>query len=485
MPSRDLISKRKTKIVCTIGPSTNSEVMLRKLIRTGMDCARLNFSHGTHLEHLEIINLLRKISDDLKKDTAIMQDLPGPKFRVGKLKKDPITLLKGSQITLATNLEKSGEDTLIPLRQKDLPRFVSKGSKIYLSDGTIKLRVIKTTDSEIIAKVLVGGELFSGKGVNIPSLGKEFETFTEADREHVLFGLANKVDFVAISFVRSGEDLRTARDFIRKNSKSRHIPWMIAKIEKREALRDLDAIIENSDGVMVARGDLGVENPIEEVPLIQKRIIFKCNQKAMPVITATQMLESMVENASPTRAEVTDVANAIFDGTDAVMLSEETAVGKYPQECVRVLHKIALNTEASMARVEPRTFDFEGDVADLASSAAINLASFVGTKFLLTPTENGRVAARLARFKPSAPIIAITSSDITARKLKLVWGTNSFLVEEKEGRPPDKLDRLLETSIRELRAEGVVSQNDRLVVFCDSIEFFGHEGKLVFVTEAN
>jgi pyruvate kinase len=483
---KETIPKRRTKIVCTIGPASNSEGMLRKLVRSGMDCARLNFSHGSHEEHLEVIHRLRKISGELGREIAIIQDLPGPKFRIGQLKKDPVRLRKGSTVILATDVESSDEENELPLRQQDLPKYVSKGTMIYLSDGTIKLKVKKTTDSEIVAKVLVGGDLLSGKGVNIPSLGEEFETFTKADKDHVLFGLANKVDFVAVSFVRNEQDVKTAKDFISKNSESKTIPWIIAKIEKREALQDLDAIIENSDGVMVARGDLGVENPIEEVPIIQKRIIFKCNAKAVPVITATQMLESMVENASPTRAEVTDVANAIFDGTDAVMLSEETAVGKYPQECVHVLHRVALNAEASIAKQLPRSYDFQSeDVADVSSSAAIDLARHVGCKFLLTPTENGRVAARLARFRPKAPIIAITSSSITSRKLKLVWGTSSFLVEERDAKSPEKLDRIVEISLRDLRKQGVVASHDRLVVFCDGIEFFGHEGKLVFVTEAN
>jgi pyruvate kinase len=487
MNGKELISKRRTKIVCTIGPASSSEVMLRRLARSGMDCARLNFSHGSHSEHLEVIERLRKISRELQKEIAIIQDLPGPKFRIGKLKKDPITLRKGSTVALATDADTSEEENKIPLRQQDLPKYVSKGAVIYLSDGTIKLRVKKTNDTEIVAKVIVGGDLLSGKGVNIPSLGKEFETFTKADRDHVIFGLANEVDFVAISFVRNAKDVQTAKEFIQKNAESDSVPWIISKIEKKEALQHLDGIIENSDGVMVARGDLGVENPIEEVPVIQKRIIFKCNLKAVPVITATQMLESMVENATPTRAEVTDVANAIFDGTDAVMLSEETAVGKYPQECVRVVHRVALNTEASITRQRPRTFDFgSDDVADVSSAAAINLARYVGTKFLLTPTENGKVAAKLARFKPKAPIIAITPSSVTSRKLKLVWGTSSFLQEEKEGaKSPEKLDRLLETSLKELRTEGIVAPKDRLVVFCDGIEFFGHEGKLVFVTEAH
>ena len=260
---------------------------------------------------------------------------------------------KGRLIALATDKDDSNEELKIPLRQQDLPKYVMKGSTIFLSDGTIRLRVIKTTENEIECKVLVGGDLYSGKGVNIPSLGEDFETFTDADRGHVLFGLEHKVDFIAVSFVRNKADIRAAKEFIAKHSVNiENTPWVIAKIEKRKALQNLSEIIDASDAVMVARGDRGVENPIEEVPIIQKRIIALCNSRSVPVITATQMLESMVENASPTRAEVTDVANAILDGTDAVMLSEETAVGKYPQECVRVLHRVALNAESRILRKE-------------------------------------------------------------------------------------------------------------------------------------
>ena len=266
--------------------------------------------------------------------------------------------------------------------------------------------------------------------MNIPSLGEDFETFTEADRNHVLFGLEHRVDFIAISFVRNEADIKTAKEFIK--SHFRHpdvVPAIISKIEKKRALQNLDAIVSTSDGVMVARGDLGVENPIEEVPIIQKRIIALCNSKSVPVITATQMLESMVQNASPTRAEVTDVANAILDGTDAVMLSEETAVGKYPQECVRVLHRVALNAESSIIRRKGiyTTFEFKADnVDDVSSYGAIRLSQDVGAKLFIAPTENGLVASRLARFKPKAPILAITSKATTERRLKLVWGVSSL-----------------------------------------------------------
>jgi pyruvate kinase len=484
----ELIPRRRTKIVCTIGPASSSDLMLRRLIRAGMDCARLNFSHGSHTEHLEVIRSVRRISESMGRDVALIQDLPGPKFRIGKLKNDTVRLRKGTTVTLATDKEVSDSDQSIPLRQQDLPKYVKKGTTIYLSDGTIRLRAIKTTENEIVCKVLVGGDLFSGKGVNIPSLGEDFATFTDADREHVLFGLEHKVDFIAISFVRNENDVKTAKDFVAKHVITpENTPWLIAKIEKRRALQNLEGIIRASDGVMVARGDLGVENPIEEVPIIQKKIISMCNGMSVPVITATQMLESMVQNASPTRAEVTDVANAILDGTDAVMLSEETAVGKYPQECVRVLHRVALNAESAINRrkgIYPN-FEFKPTgVDDVSSFGAIRLSQDVGAKLFIAPTENGLVASRLARFKPKAPILAITSKEATERRLKLVWGVSSLRAESRDGKGAHKLDHLLETSIHDLVRNNIVARGDKLVVFCDSIEFFGHEGKLSFLTEA-
>ena len=485
---QELIPRRRTKIVCTIGPASNTDAMLRRLIRAGMDCARLNFSHGSHAEHLEVIRNIRRISQDMEKQVALIQDLPGPKFRIGKLKDDRVRLRKGATITLATDKDSSDNETNIPLRQKDLPRYVEKGTTIFLSDGTIRLRAIKTTENEIVCKVLVGGDLFSGKGVNIPSLGEDFETFTEADRDHVLFGLEHRVDFVAISFVRSEADVKTAREFIKRHLvHSESEPWIISKIEKKKALQNLEGIIRSSDAVMVARGDLGVENPIEDVPIIQKKIIAGCNARSVPVITATQMLESMVQNATPTRAEVTDVANAILDGTDAVMLSEETAVGKYPQECVGVLHRVALNAESAIKRRKETypTFEFRPTgVDDVSSFGAIRLSQDVGARLFIAPTENGLVASRLARFKPKAPILAITSKESTERRLKLVWGVSSLLAESKDGKGAHKLDRLLETSIHDLVRGKVVNHGDKLVIFCDSIEFFGHEGKLSFLTEA-
>lgn len=452
-----------------------------------MDCARLNFSHGSHSDHLEVIRGIRRTAESLEKEVALIQDLPGPKFRIGKLNIDPVKLRKGNTITLATDAETSNTETIIPLRQKDLPKYVKKGTAIFLSDGTIRLRTIKTSDNAIVCKVIVGGDLFSGKGVNIPSLGEDFETFTDADRNHVLFGLEHRVDFIAISFVRNAADIKAARDFIGSHLRGEASPSIIAKIEKKRALANLEEITEASDAVMVARGDLGVENPIEEVPIIQKKIIALCNSKSIPVITATQMLESMVQNASPTRAEVTDVANAILDGTDAVMLSEETAVGKYPQECVRVLHRVALNAETSIHREKGiyTTFEFKPvGVDEVASYGAIRLSQDVGAKLFIAPTENGLVASRLSRFKPKAPILAITSKEATERKLKLVWGVSSLLTESKDGRGAHKLDQLLETSIRKLVHDEVVNRGDELVVFCDSIEFFGHEGKLSFLTKA-
>lgn len=471
MPDKRFL-RRKTKIVCTLGPATSSDQVIKSLIRAGMDVARLNFSHGTHSEHLKTIDKIRRASAELGRDVAIIQDLPGPKFRIGNIKGGSVMLKRGERITLTASPTRS--ESAIPLREASLPKLVQKGSKIFLSDGSIGLRVESVSKAEIHCICLNGGQLFSGKGVNIPRLAGKLETFTKADRNHALFGLKKGVDMIAVSFVRSADDIKQVRAFVSRHS--RNPPWIIAKIEKREALEDLGNIIRNSDGVMVARGDLGVENPIEQIPEIQKRIISLCNENSKPVITATQMLESMVENPRPTRAEVTDVANSIFDGTDAVMLSEETAVGRYPVECVRVLHKVALNAEERMGDERISLNEHSVDIGEAASLGAIRIAKDVRAHALITPTDDGEVACRLARFKPRAPIIAVTANRETARRLKLAWGVNSLLASSSN------LDEMLREALNTLTRVGVLEEGDRAVVFCDSMDFLKQEGKLLFVT---
>ncbi len=413
---------RRTKIVCTIGPATSPEKSLRRLVSAGMDCARLNFSHGDPSEHLRVIRSIRNIETETGKRVAILQDLPGPKFRVGVIPSGSVQLKKGSVVTLAAGEVNSKPDT-IPLRSDNLPHYAPVGGLIFLSDGSIKLRILETTDTEIKCRCEVGGILLSGKGVNVPELRRGFETFTDNDKKFLAFGLKHGVDLAAVSFVRKSSDIESVRNFMKKNGKS--VP-IVAKIEKKEAVDNIDEIVRTSDAVMVARGDLGVENPLQRVPELQKHIISTCSASGVPVITATQMLESMVNNPSPTRAEVTDVANAIFDGTDAVMLSEETAVGKYPVECVKMLNEVSLNAE-EMMRTTRQIMKFDVSprpdlVSEAVGRASAAICNELGAKAIVTFLDSLETVSQVSRLRPGAPIIAMSKDEAKLRRLKIVWG---------------------------------------------------------------
>ncbi len=401
--------------------------MLGKLANAGMDCARLNFSHGSPSEHLEVIRSIRKICERTGKQVAILQDLPGPKFRVGTLHDTTVNIKKGSLVTLTTR-KIIGDSQLVPLRSGNLPHYVVEGSLIFLSDGSIRLKVLKTSTTEIKCKCVTGGPLLSGKGVNAPKLSQSFETFTDQDRNFLSFGLEHGVDFVAVSFVRSAQDIESVRRFVKRRGENVSI---IAKIEKREALENIQEIVKSSDALMVARGDLGVENPIEMVPELQKQIISSCNDAGIPVITATQMLETMVSNPFPTRAEVSDVANAIFDGTDAVMLSEETAVGKYPVECVRMLHRVSMRAEERMYKSR-RTIETSHGVQNLEdaiSTATAETSVRIGAKAILTKLRSAHMLPKISRIRTRTPIIAVSERESDLRKLKIVWGAFPIMAE--------------------------------------------------------
>ncbi|MCX8126506.1 MAG: pyruvate kinase, partial [Dehalococcoidia bacterium] len=335
---------RRTKIVCTIGPATGSPEAVEKLIRAGMDVARLNFAHGSHAEHGRFIGLLREAARRMGRHLAVLQDLPGPKDRTGRLKRGSVRLNEGVELVLTTR-RVLGDEKQISVGLKSLARDVTAGNIIFLNDGAIRLEVIETNGVDIRCRVLVGGELGENKGINVPGVALSTPSVTQKDLEHLRFGIDHGVDLVALSFVREEVEIHRVRDFLRRHG-GRQL--LIAKIEKGEALENIDSIIDAADGVMVARGDLGVEIDIERVPLVQKEIIRKCNHLGKPVIVATQMLESMVNSPRPTRAEVTDVANAIFDGADAIMLSQETAVGNYPVEAVATMSRIACETERAL-----------------------------------------------------------------------------------------------------------------------------------------
>ncbi len=448
---------QKTKIICTIGPASESPEVLEQMVRAGMDVARLNFSHGSYEEHERKIRRIREISERLGKPVAILQDLSGPKIRVGKVKEGGLDLKRGERITLTNRKEKMGE-RVISINYPSLPREVKAGDKILLADGTIELEVLHSNGVEIQCQVQVGGILTSHKGVNVPTGTLKISTFTEKDQEDLRFGIQHGVDLVSLSYVKDPSDIERVKDFLRKESVE--IP-VIAKIERREALENLDPILEASDGVMVARGDLGVETPLEKVPNVQKRIIKKANVLGKPVITATQMLRSMVEHLQPTRAEVTDVVNAIYDGTDAVMLSEETASGRFPVETVEMMAKIARAAEEEFPHDLFLRTKIEGRIslAQAITQAASVLARDAGAKVIVTPTESGSTARWVSRLRPLQPILALSRHSSTVRRLALCWGVYPMLVSDWKD-TDDMLERAKEIP-KEL---GWISPGDKIVI---------------------
>jgi len=449
----------KTKIVCTIGPASNSYEKIEKLIQGGMDVARLNFSHGSHEEHHQVIVNIRQASLKTNESVAILQDLGGPKIRIGKIKKEPILLKEGSSFIL-TNREVPGDEQGVSVTFPSLPQKVKKGDSIFLADGILELKVKELTPTDIICRVVRGGKLTSHKGINIPNISMDISSLTEKDYQDILFGIKNKVDFIGLSFTRNAEDVLRAKKFLKENG-AENIS-LIAKIEKKEAVDNLKEIIETSDGIMIARGDLGVEIPLENVPLIQKDIIKRCNLVGKPVITATQMLMSMVSGPRPTRAEVTDVANAILDGTDAIMLSEETAVGNYPVEAVETMNKIALRVEKVIDYkkiLSERSLSVKPTNPDAISHATCQVALDLKAKAIVTFTFSGSTARMVSRYRPPVPIIAASIRDSTVRKLALSWGVYPFKSEELEN-----TDDMIEKSRKVALATGLVKKGDKIII---------------------
>ena len=418
---------RRTKIVCTIGTATNSEERLEQLMKAGMNVARLNFSHGTQREHGLVIERVRAISARLGCAVAILQDLQGPKIRTGALQDGkPITLVDGTQVTITTR-DVVGNAQIIPTTYKPLPQDVKVDDRILLDDGLLELRVLGTSETEVQCVVVHGGELGEHKGINLPGIAVSSPALTEKDRDDLQFGIAHGVDYVALSFVRRPEDVREAKQLIRQYATEAYgeegswdIP-LIAKIEKPEAVEHLDEILQVTDGVMVARGDLGVEMAPEKVPLIQKRVIARCNELGLPVITATQMLESMVTHPRPTRAEVNDVSNAILDGTDAVMLSAETSVGAFPIEAVQMMTRIALEIEANNYTVSQPNHKHPS-LAHAVSHATRALAEDTNVQDIVVFTRSGNTARLISKDRPRVPILAYTPSEHVYYQLALWWG---------------------------------------------------------------
>ncbi len=424
---------RRTKIVCTIGPATNSQEQLEQLMRAGMNVARLNFSHGTQDEHAIVIERIRAIAAHLGCPIAILQDLQGPKIRTGPLQGgQSVKLVDGATFTITTR-PVDGSAQLVSTTYQQLPQDVKAGDRILLDDGLMELRVLDRNETEVHCVVVHGGLLKEHKGINLPGVAVSAPALTEKDRDDLKFGIKHGVDYVALSFVRKPEDVLEAKELIRQSQAEKgdkySVPTpLIAKLEKPEAVARLDDILEVVDGVMVARGDLGVEMPLEKVPLFQKRIIDRCNDLGLPVITATQMLESMIANPRPTRAEVSDVANAILDGTDAIMLSAETATGVYPIEAVQVMVRIAVETEASNRTAnQPQCQRLSQ--AHAVSHAARALTEEASVQSIVVFTRSGASAHLISKDRPRTPILAYTPSERVYRQLALWWGVWPHCIE--------------------------------------------------------
>lgn len=450
---------RKTKIICTIGPASEKVEALVKLIENGMNVARLNFSHGLHEEHKQRIANIRKAAALAKSQVAIMLDTSGPEIRTGALAKSTAANLEGGRGFTLTSRAVPGDENAVQISYPALPREVKPGDSILLADGLINLQVKECSDTDILCTIVNGGPLGERKGVNVPGVRINLPFLSEKDRLDILFGIANGVDMIAASFVRKAEDILEIRRILEESDADISI---IAKIESQEGVDNLEDIIKVADGVMVARGDLGVEMPAEEVPLVQKKIIEKCAQSGKMVIIATQMLESMINNPRPTRAEVSDVANAIFDKADAIMLSGETAAGKYPVEVVEMMARIAKRAEQALPYQEIlRKKGMQGQltVTDAISYATCTTAMNLGASAILTATRSGYTARMVSKYRPQARIVAATPSLSVLRKLSLVWGVYPVLIKDEEG-----TDALLDGSISSALAAGYIDKGDLIVL---------------------
>ena len=443
---------RHSKIVCTIGPATRSPRMIRKLIQAGMDVARLNFSHGTHEEHAAGIAMLREASVTLEKPIAILADLQGPKIRTGGLAGGGTVLLRSGQKFVITTAKVLGDSTRVNTTFHPMPREVKRGDRILLSDGLIELRVEKTNHAEVICQVVNGGILGEHKGINLPGVKLRVPALTDKDRADLRFALAKGADYIAVSFVRRPEDVALAKALVRRVRENTPV---IAKLEKPEAIENLDEILRISEGVMVARGDLGVEMSPERVPVVQKNIIARAREFRRPVITATQMLESMTENPRPTRAEASDVANAIFDGSDAVMLSAETATGKYPVEAVGMMARIIEAAEASIHEYPRPAAQEKLKVAETVAELVCHASRELHMKLIAVFTHSGFTARLVSRYRPLVPIIAFSPDLETRRRMALLWGVTSRRIVDIE-----KIDGLAAIAEKRLLEEHLVKKGD-------------------------
>ncbi|MEN6519717.1 MAG: pyruvate kinase [Armatimonadota bacterium] len=449
---------RKTKIVCTIGPACSSEECVKNLIKAGMNVARLNFSHGTQEEHAERIEMIRSLSASLGQPVGILQDLSGPKIRLGMIAAKCVNLVEGRKFVFTTR-EVAGSEKEVTLPYPEFVEQVKKGSTIFVDDARLQFRVISKTDTDIVTKVVIGGELSSRKGVSVPGTRLCAAPLTEKDISDLEFGLKHGVDWVAVSFVRTPNDRAAADEVMKRVGIKRPL---IAKIERPEAVAAIDEIIDAFDGIMVARGDLGIELAIYDVPIIQKSIIKKCNAAGKPVITATQMLDSMISNPRPTRAEASDVANAILDGTDATMLSGETAAGDYPVESVRMMARIARRAERSISYTEElreRTAMPARSVTEAIGQASAELAADLKVAAVVTCTATGTTARLVSKYRPSSLIVAAVSRPEAVGQLTLSWGVLPLPVPAS-----NSTDDLIYVAVRSARKAGYVRPGDTVVV---------------------
>lgn len=454
------LPSHKTKIVCTIGPACRHPFTIEEMIRRGMNVARLNVSHGDLAQHALDIRNVHQAAARLKRTVGIFMDLPGVKMRIGKIANGPVMLKNGEMVTLTTR-NVVGTSRLIPVQYKHLGKSVSKNGIIYLSDGFIQLKVLKRFGTEIICRIMVGGPISSHKGINLPDAKILVNAVTPRDLEFIDFGLRHGVNTFGISFVEKASDLLKVREFARKKRKAINL---IAKIERREAIENLDGILQAADAVMIARGDLGIEIPTEEVPIVQKKLIRSCNIMGKPVITATQMLASMTKNLRPTRAEVNDVANAILDGTDAVMLSEETAAGDYPVQAVEMMAKIAVSAE-QLSESGRLSKEIRAHIAsqkhmtvpDVISLSTVGAADRLNVKYIITPTSSGSTARRISRLKPQCWILSFTHREDVSRFLSLSYGMYPLQTKKTKSILPKEI-------MKNLKALKLVQRGDTIVV---------------------
>lgn len=449
---------KKTKIVCTLGPGSDDIKIVEKIISCGMDVARMNFSHGDHEEHKKRFNMVKAVSKKINRPVAIMIDTKGPEIRIKQFKNGSVNLNEGDIFILSCE-DGLGDQQHVCVTYPDLYKEVKKGTKILIDDGLIKLSVTEIKGKDIHCIVENGGELKNNKSMNIPDAHIMLPSLTQRDVDDIIFGIENGVDFIAASFIRSGDDVLKIRKVLEDNGGS-HIK-IISKIENRSGVNNIDEIIELSDGIMVARGDLGVEIPAEEVPIVQKHIIRRCNIAGKPVITATQMLDSMIRNPRPTRAEVGDVANAIFDGSDAVMLSGETAAGKYPVEAVRTMVKIAQTAERNLDTDAHYNKEFKGEinVTNTIGYASYTTAEALHAAAILTPTSSGYTARMISKFRPNAKIIAVMDKEYVHKQLLLSWGVDSVLLEQC-----NNYEQVVNDSLVQLCEKKILKEGDLVVI---------------------